>query len=366
MKNKIKVYLQYPWKFPDSPYYKYLIDSSLEGIEFQNIKKQKGVITNKNFFLFSNFLKNHIRIFVRKICPQIPNVHLSPKGDHDLIHCAHCLSKNKDKPWIADIETFWQLWVSAKKTLSGIKKVKKILERNNCKKILPWTKKVEKELLYHFPSVKEKIEVLYPAVPLKKKMKKINEKNLVLLFVGRYFYWKGGLHTLEVMNILTKKYPNIRAIFVSEVPREIKKKYSKNKNIKIYGLMKQKKVFKLYNESDIFIYPGYTDSFGFAYLEAMAFGIPTVTIDGNSRKELIQDGKTGFVLIRPNKFKWDKIGKIENKMINEMVNKTSKLIEDKKLLKKMSEECIKVIQDGKFSIKERNKKIKKIYEEAVI
>ncbi len=35
----MKVYLQYPWKFPDSPYYKYLIDSLPDGIEYLNVKK---------------------------------------------------------------------------------------------------------------------------------------------------------------------------------------------------------------------------------------------------------------------------------------------------------------------------------------
>ena len=42
----IKVYLKYPWKFPDSPYYKYLIDSPPKGIQFSNIQREKGVITN--------------------------------------------------------------------------------------------------------------------------------------------------------------------------------------------------------------------------------------------------------------------------------------------------------------------------------
>jgi len=55
MKKPIKVYLQYPWKFPDSPYYKYLIESPPKGISFQNIQKQKGVITNKRFFWFFKF-----------------------------------------------------------------------------------------------------------------------------------------------------------------------------------------------------------------------------------------------------------------------------------------------------------------------
>ena len=94
-KKKIKIHIQYPWKFPDSTYYKYLIDSPPEGIEFLNTRKQKGVITNKRFFWFSNFLKRNIRRWTGRLNLSIPNARLSPEGNYNLIHCAHCLSKNK-------------------------------------------------------------------------------------------------------------------------------------------------------------------------------------------------------------------------------------------------------------------------------
>ena len=102
--KEITVYLQYPWRFPDSPYYKYLIENPPRGVKFLNAAKQKGVITNKRKFWISNFLKRNIRRGLNKLNLAIPNAHLSPKGDYDLIHCAHCLSKNEDKPWVADIE----------------------------------------------------------------------------------------------------------------------------------------------------------------------------------------------------------------------------------------------------------------------
>jgi len=362
--EKIKVYLQYPWKFPDSPYYKYLLQDSPKEVQYLNIQKQKGVITSKRFFWLSNFLKKNIRRFARILCPSMLNAHLSPRGDYDLIHCAHCLSKNNDKPWIFDIEAFWQLWVSTKETKKGLRKVEKILNKNNCKKILPWTEKMKNELVEAFPKLKEKIELVYPAIPLKKIKKKIG-KDVTLIFSGRYFYWKGGLHALEAINQLTKKYPNVKGIINSEIPGEIKQKYSKNRKIEFYGLIPQEKLFELYEKADILVYPGYTDSVGFAYLESMRFGIPVITVDGWSRKEIITEGKTGFVLDRPKKFKWDKIGKDEEALINKMIEKTEELIKNKKLREKMSKNCIKEIKEGKFSIKNRNKKLKRIYEEAL-
>ena len=149
----MKIYLQYPWKFPDSPYYKYLLQEVPKEIEYHNIEKQKGVITNKRFFWFSNLLKKILRRSLRIFFPSILNAHLSPKGDYDLIHCAHCLSKNKHKPWVTDFEAYWQLWASTKKTKKGVEKARKILQSKNCKRILPWTEKIKKELIEMFPEL---------------------------------------------------------------------------------------------------------------------------------------------------------------------------------------------------------------------
>lgn len=362
----IKVYLQYPWKFPDSPYYKYLINSPLKEIEYLNIQKQKGVIINKKLFWFSNFLKRNIRRWTNKLNLLIPNAHLSPKGDYDLIHCAHCLSKNKDKPWVADVEGIWSLFISGHKTKKGIKKVENYLERENCKKILPWTEYTKKELLQIFPNLEHKTEVIYPAIPERKNLPKKPKNRINIIFSGRYFYHKGGLHALEAIDRLTKKYKNVYGIFNSTIPKEVLEKYKKNRKIEFYSLIPQEKLFELYEKSHILLYPGYSDSFGFAYLEAMSFGIPIVTVDKNYRREIVEKG-TGFIINCENVYKLNrnKISEKEEQIIKKLVYETEKLIKDKKLREKMSKECIKVIKEGKFSIKERNKKLEKIYREAL-
>jgi glycosyltransferase involved in cell wall biosynthesis len=365
MEKEMKIYLQYPWKFPDSPYYKYLIDSLPKNIEFINTKKQKGVITSKTKFWISNFLKKIIRKSVSLLHLSIPNAHLTRTNQkYDLIHCAHCLSLNKQKNWITDFESLWQVGVSWKKTKLNKKLVNKILLRNNCKKILTWTNKTKEDFIREFPEIKNKVEVMYPAIPFTK-FKDEKSKNIKIIFSGRYFYHKGGLHSLEAMDRLTKKYSNVEGIINSEVPKKIMKKYSKNKKLKFYGLIPQKTLFELYSKSDIFLYPGYSDSFGFAYLEAMNFGLPIVTIDGYARKEIIQDKKNGFIIEKPKYLEVDKISKNEEKLIKKLINKVSLLIENKNLRNRISKNNRKVIEKGKFSIQERNKKLNRVYREAI-
>jgi glycosyltransferase involved in cell wall biosynthesis len=362
MKKKLKVYLQYPWKFPDSPYYKYLVDSPPEGVEFLNANKEKGVITNKRFFWFSNFLKRNIRRWTNKFNLAIPNAHLSPNGDYDLIHCAHCLSKNKNKPWVADIESWWSMYLSGYYSEAAREKVEKILLSENCKKIMPWTEATKKDILERFPKLESKIEVVYPAVPVVKNLKKPKNKKLKVIFIARYFDIKGGLIALEVLENLRKNY-GIDGVVVSDVSKELKNKYSK---LKIYDLLPQKKLFELMRKSNIFLYPGSVDTFGFSLLEAMAFGLPVITINTNgtkSRKEIVENRKTGFIFDVNEKLSFNEIGDTEKKVIKKLVRNVSKLIENKKLREKILKECIKTIKDGKFSIKERNKKLKRIYAE---
>ncbi len=366
MKKEIKVYLQYPWKYSDSPYYKYLIENPPENTVYMNTLREKGATYSKKRLKRLYFVKTQIRKWTRKLNLAIPNVHLSRKGDYDLIHCAHCLSKNRDKPWVTDIEGKWSLFISGQNK-EGVKKVERLLNRGNCKKVLPWTEKSKEELLKMIPSIETKMEVVYPAIPKREDLTKKPTDRINLLFSGRYFFQKGGLHAIEVMDKLTKKYKNVYGFFISSIPKEILKKYSGNKKISFHELMPQEELFRLMNKSHIFLYPGYSDSFGFGFLEAMSFGLVTITVDGSSRKEIITEGKTGFVIDVGDVYQLNRelITKKERDVVLQLTKKVSLLIENPKLLKKMSENCLKEISKEKFSIKERDKKLNKIYREAL-
>ncbi|MFC1710680.1 glycosyltransferase family 4 protein [Nanoarchaeota archaeon] len=363
--KEIKVYLQYPWKFPDSSYYKYLIDAPPKGVKYLNIGK-KELITNKKKFLFASEMKRIIRRITYPMNIPLLNARKTNyKGKYDLIHCAHCLSLN-DKPWVGDFEGYWQFWITGKDTKLIKKRVRKVLIDKNCKKILPWSNWAKQSILERFPEVKDKIEILHPAIPEIKLKKKLKKKNKIptLIYVARYFWVKGGLVALESLNRLNQKY-GVRAIVVSNVPENLKKKY---KNLEIYDLVPREKLFGLMSKSDIFFYPSFSDTFGFSLLEAMSFGLPIIAMKtprNVSVSEIIKEGKTGYLVKFDGKPEEHKIGSNEEKIIEDFVEKTSKLIENKKLIIKMSKNCLKEIKNGKFSVKQRNKKLKKIYQHAL-
>lgn len=361
-KEKIDVYLQYPWGVSDSQYYRSMIKNPPKNIKYIN-QKRVGMISDRKIFFLSNFLKKQIRLWTKRLNIIIPNAHFSKDTKNcDIIHCAHCLSKNKDKPWVMDIESPWQMWISGIEKKNCKKKILEYLIRDNCKKIIAWTKETKKELVDVFPEIKNKIDVVYYAMPEQKIKSKKKGKEIFLFFSGRHFYAKGGLHATEVISRLTKKYANVRGIINGAIPGEIIEKYSKNKKLEFYQLMPYKDVLKLYQKSDIFIYPGYSDSFGFVFMDAMAFGVPIVTVDGHARREIIEENKTGFIIQRPNALN---ILEQDEELISNISTKVSKLIENETLRREMSHKCIRMIKEGKFSIKERNKKLERIYREVL-
>ncbi len=369
MKNKIKVYLQFPWRFSDPIFYKSMIKYPPKSIEYifkDNIKSKK----NLNFS-FLNKVKKTIRAILQKIYPSLPNARLTKtKEKYDLIHCAHCLSLNK-KSWVADIEFPSQLWMCGKERRDKAKNILKLLKNKNCKSILTWTKVAKKSIIDSLgdKEIGKKIEVVYPAIPFPE-IKKKKHKGINLLFVGRYFIGKGGHHVIKVFDYLTKKYKDVNAIFVSNIPKKIKEKYSKNKKIKIFDIIPQEILFKeIYPKSDIFVYPGYSDSFGFAMIESMSYGIPVITVDGYSKEEIVKDMKTGLLIKSEGKISTQEIKKrdknLDKKLIKDLIKKTLYLIKNEKLRKKMSNECLKEIKSGRFSIKNRNKRLEKIYLAAI-
>lgn len=362
MTKKIKVYLQYPLLKSDSQYYKSMTDYPPKEILFLSKEKNPGMVMDKKQNSKLKKLKKIIRFIFNKTNFPFPSAfYVRNSKKYDLIHCAHCLCLNK-KPWVADIEFISQMWGGVELTPLRKYFVKKLILSKNCKKIMPWTEETKKQILKEFPEVESKLELVSYAMP-PPKIKKNKSKKITLLFTGRYFFQKGGLDSLEVMDRLTKKYKNVHAIFISEIPKKILDKYSKNKKIQFSGLVPFKKIVEdIYPNSDIYIYPGYTDSFGFPFIESQAWGIPVVTTDGYARKEVVQDRKTGFVI--PLKKEID-YTKLNEKIIKKLEKKVSLLIKNSKLREKMSQDGMKIVQEGKFSIKERNKRLSKIYSEAL-
>lgn len=302
----------------------------------------------------------------------------------DLVHSPQRLLMN-DRPYVLDVEHACCLANSRDYSSLFNKDIKEFitmkLENPNCKKILPFSEAAKQSLLKFFPGpfVEDKCEVVYPAYKAPKNFKKKESVKQHMLFVGNKFLAKGGLEALETFDALKGKF-DVRMSVVTNDTLGMKIVSRNYPDVALFSNLPYNKLIDLYKSADLFLFPLWQASFG-VYLEAMAYKCPVVSTDMYDIPEIVRDGKEGL-LVKPPFCLYDKkwFGKAWlnfdefekhiafriNECYNEaLISTTKKLLEDGSMKRRMQQNCYERVAEGPFSIKDRNKKLKKIYEEAL-
>lgn len=353
------------------PQFEEIIQSPPKGVEyFVNHSKGDHNATSKRKF----------RTIVAKLHKTgLPRMTLIKNGEkYDLIHSTRGIIPLNKKPWVTDIESgaaFAGLdWNALKKPVMQ-KIIRKFCMSKYCKKILPQSEAAKKSLLENLncKGFEDKIETLYLAYRTTK-MKRKPSKRVRISFIGRGFYEKGGNDLQEAFKILDKKYPGkLHLKYKGLIPEDKKLKLP---NVEYLTNIPDPKKFyeEIFGDCDIYVQPTVVDSFGVTILEAMSTGLPIVCTDDFTLPELVQDGYNGFLVKSPAhwydyRFNLKKYAKIVEKRhpetVKQLVDKISILIEKPKLRKKMGKNSFDLVESGKFSIKERNRRLRAIYSEAV-
>ena len=120
-----------------------------------------------------------------------------------------------------------------------------------------------------------------------------------------YFLWVGRVEPYKGIEnaILVAKKMGIKLFLVGKLDPERKKYFKEkikphlDKKIKYLGEVSQKKLVKLYQGAIATLYPiEWPEPFGLIMVESMACGTPVVVFDLGSAREVVNDGKTGFVV----------------------------------------------------------------------
>jgi glycosyltransferase involved in cell wall biosynthesis len=136
---------------------------------------------------------------------------------------------------------------------------------------------------------------------------------------------------------------------------------------------------EIYKSVDIFLIPAHFADW-LVMMEAMSYELPVVAIDVYAASEYIDNGKTGLLvkssqgvpyfdngiplLNMTPKFQ-KAIKKVDPAVVTELSDKISLLIENKALREEMGKAGRREIEHGRFSIENRNKVFKKIFDEVL-
>lgn len=203
-----------------------------------------------------------------------------------------------------------------------------------------FTKSFNDKRLHGIPNV-----VIYP--PVKLLAKNIVKDNMIL-HVGRFRVRNVGIEDYKKQGIMVGAFKKLideglkgwKFVISASVKKEDKEKFSQlKKSAQGYPIQflinkTNDELWNLYNKvkiywhasgfgEDLQKHPEFAEHFGISTVEAMGAGVVPVVINEGGQKEIVTDGKNGFL--------WD--------TIIELQAKTKKLIEDKKLLEDMGEQA---------------------------
>jgi len=148
--------------------------------------------------------------------------------------------------------------------------VNKLLKKNNCLKVMPWTKTAYRAFYRNFfflgsKFFHEKVDVVYPATDYAGMHHKTKE--FTFTFVGGNtwdtFYSKGGVQVLEAAEALAMSRDDFKVNFVSKfIPQKYVDAYGSKSYINMaYGLPRDK-LMELLTYSDVLLMPSICDTFG--------------------------------------------------------------------------------------------------------
>jgi len=190
---------------------------------------------------------------------------------------------------------------------------------------------------------------------------RISNKNIKLLTVGRLVEKKGIEFGIRAVARILKKYPNVEYNIAGDGPlrsqlEKLIEKYEVCNNIKLLGWQTQSEIKRLIQEANIMISPSVTSSEGdqegipVVLMEALATGLPVIASRHSAIPELIQDGKTGFL--------------VPERDVDSLTERIEYLIKHPEMWQEIGRAGRKYVEEN-YDIDKLNDRLEEIYEELI-
>ena len=181
--------------------------------------------------------------------------------------------------------------------------------------LLPVSSMVSEKLVECYNMQGKKMHIMYPGVDLKRftsvnnrstrhlirSAHGLKDEDTVALFVGMNFEIKQLELIVRAIAEANKTWPRQGRLMLLVVGKGNEKRYNDmamelgiEKHVIFTGIRKD--VENFYAASDFFVMPSLMDTFGKVVLEAMALKLPVIISDKVGAKDIVTDGKSGFII----------------------------------------------------------------------
>lgn len=144
---------------------------------------------------------------------------------------------------------------------------------------------------------KKKIKLIYNPYLLNHKKKYFRKNNYKrrfnILCIGRFTKQKNFSLIIKAINQLSKKYSKIKLTLIGDGPKLNNFKKFVGKNIKILSWKNNLKNYFL--KSDLFILPSYYEGLPNALIDAVHYGVPSISSDCSGGKDILLNNKGGSI-----------------------------------------------------------------------
>lgn len=155
------------------------------------------------------------------------------------------------------------------------------------------------------------------------------QEGLSLLTVGRTTLeerYKGHDRVIRALPQLLGRFPGLTYHIVGDGSgrpelQELAKQQGVDGSLRWSAGLSDEELARCYAQTSLFIMPSQYEGFGLVFVEAMAQGVPVIGGNSDATPEVIADGETGFV--------------VDPLSIEEIVDKTSRLLDDAALRERM-------------------------------
>ncbi|MBU1110443.1 glycosyltransferase family 4 protein [Patescibacteria group bacterium] len=231
---------------------------------------------------------------------------------------------------------------------------------NSCDQLITNSQQVKRFLVEGGVSA-SKIQVVYNGIDLTRFKPRCAESNStasILTAIGQIYPRKGFEYLIEALPEITKEFPRLRLRIVGQDPtasqvnliqlRVIAKQLGVFENIDWLGYRRD--VPDILADTNIFVLPSLEEPFGRVLIEAMAMKVPIVATRVGGIPEIVEDGKTGFLVPPRNS--------------QQLASNIIKLLRNSDLARQMGEKGRRKVEE-KFSLRKHVGEVSKIYDKVM-